>query len=79
MANMMDMHTVSVCRMNLVGAGVVFLHGELIKMIGEVVGGARVHVPPMINIVGCSLASTTAMCGSSCNLTVHVSPIIVAA
>jgi hypothetical protein len=56
MANMMNMHTSTVCRMNLITAIVVLLHGELVKTVGEVIGRARVHVPPGIYVVGGSLA-----------------------
>ena len=76
LANVMNMHTFPVCSVNLVGAVVVLLHRELVKVISEVIGGARVHVPPWINIVGRSLAGMT-LSGSSSNLTIHVATIIV--
>ena len=70
---MMNMHTMPVCRMNLVTAVVVLLHRELVELIGEVVGGSGVHVPSRVDIVGGCLA----MGSSRSDLTIHVATVIV--
>ena len=75
-ANVMNMHTVPVCSVNLIGDSVVLLHRELVKVIGKMISGAHVHVPAWINIVGASLACTS-MSSSSRNLTVHVTAVVV--
>jgi hypothetical protein len=57
MTNMMDMHTCSVCGVDLVIAPIAFLHGELVKLGGEVVSCTRVHIPAGIDVVGGSVAT----------------------
>jgi hypothetical protein len=62
-----------VCSVHLIIAGVVFLHRELVKVIGEVVGGSGVHVPAGVNGVRACLAR-----GSCCsNLALHVPAVVV--
>jgi hypothetical protein len=57
MTNMMDMHTCSVCGVDLVIATIAFLHGELVKLGGEVVSRARIHIPAGVDVVGGSVAT----------------------
>jgi hypothetical protein len=76
MANVMNMHTIPIRGVDLIGAGVVLLHRELVEVVCEMVGGAGIHIPPGINIVSSGLA-TMAMCCSSSDLTVHVATIII--
>ena len=83
MANMMNLHTIAVCGVDLISAAVVLLHGQLVELVGEVVSGARVHVPPGINRIrgGMSVAMAIlamGVCGgSSSDLTIHVTAVIV--
>ena len=49
MTNMCNVHTLSVCSLNLILAMVVLLHGELVKVISEVIGSCRVRIPIRIN------------------------------
>jgi hypothetical protein len=50
--DMRYLHTCPICRMDLIGAGVRLLHGELVKFTGDVVGGVRISVPIIVAAVG---------------------------
>jgi hypothetical protein len=57
MTNMMDMHTCSVCGVDLVIATIAFLHGEFVKLDGEVVSCTGIHIPAGVDVVGGSVAA----------------------
>jgi hypothetical protein len=73
MANVMYLHTSPVCSMYLVGAAVVLLHRELVKLMSEVVGGAGIHVPGGVDGVGARLS----MSSGRSNLAVHIATVVV--
>ena len=49
---MMNLHTCTTSGMDLVLASIAFLHREPVELGGEVVGGARVGLPPWFDGVG---------------------------
>jgi hypothetical protein len=52
MTNMTNAHTLPICRMDLITALVLLLHGELVELTGDVVGGAGVAIPIGVHAVG---------------------------
>jgi hypothetical protein len=50
--NMRYLHTYPICCMDLIGAGVMLLHGEIVKFTGDVVGGTEISVPIVVAAVG---------------------------
>jgi hypothetical protein len=66
LANMMNLHTCTVCSVHLVVADVGLPHGKFIEVVGEVVCGSSVRVPCWIDRVGGSVAlRCRCMCSSS--------------
>src|SRR4051812_47284652 len=51
MTNMLDVHTCAIGRVDLIMAIVPLLHGELIQLTSDVVGGARVTIPVGVDTV----------------------------
>jgi hypothetical protein len=57
MTNMANAHTFSVCRMDLIAAVVLLLHGELVKLTGDVIGGIGISVPVGVHSIGCRIGT----------------------
>jgi hypothetical protein len=56
--NTWNVHTCPVCSMDLIMAGVVIMHSQLVEVPGDMVGGARVHVPMIVWTRGGGSSST---------------------
>ena len=54
MTNMTDLRTCSVGSVHMFIADVLVVDGQRLELAGDMVGGARVHVPVGVNFVGCS-------------------------
>src|SRR4051812_30198431 len=52
MTNVTDLHTFTTSCVDLVLAAVFLLHGHLLELIGDVVGGAAVDIPVGVDAVG---------------------------
>ena len=50
--NMTNFHTFSVCSVNLIVAVVLVVDGQLVELVGEVIGGASVQIPVGIYSIG---------------------------
>ena len=53
MTNMIYLHTFTICVVDLIMATVLLVHGDLFKLIGDVICGSRVNVPIGINSIRC--------------------------
>jgi hypothetical protein len=56
--NTWNVHTCLVCSMDLIMVGVVIMHSQLVEVPGDMVGGARVHVPMIVWTRGGGSSST---------------------
>ena len=52
MTNVTNTHTFTTGRMNLIFATIFLLHGDLLKLVGDVVGGSAIDIPICVDPVG---------------------------
>lgn len=52
MANMVDRQTCAASSLNLIMASVLFMHTQMIKVVGDMVCRARISIPVHINAIG---------------------------
>jgi hypothetical protein len=57
MTNMTNVHTLSIGRMNLLTIGVFLLHGELVDLNGDVVGGTGITILVGVHAIRCNIGA----------------------